>query len=222
MINHIRTTSFTLFLLLGFSAICSSASGQTRVSDNDLERLMKNLRDDAKSFRPVFESSLKRSTIRKTSQEKDAKKLAEQFAKQTDGAWQQFKKTKQNHVGITNVSATAQQIDKLVYGLKLDGSTTSAWSKIQQELQQVQSAFGIQTSLPANNASLYSSAGGASCRLSVGEERSKRLVEECSNVSPATHPPCNAENSCTLIIDEIKRSCALLGRDAPHYCLEDK
>jgi hypothetical protein len=36
-----------------------------------------------------------------------------------------------------------------------------------------------------------------------------RRVRVCRNVSPATHPPCNAINSCAIIDDEIARSCAL-------------
>ncbi|WP_343237380.1 hypothetical protein [Xanthomonas sp. D-109] len=40
-------------------------------------------------------------------------------------------------------------------------------------------------------------------------------MDTCRAVSPATHPPCNAANSCAMIDDEIARSCALLGRDGP-------
>jgi hypothetical protein len=46
------------------------------------------------------------------------------------------------------------------------------------------------------------------------------LVEQCRQVSPGTHPPCNAENSCRVITDEIRRSCQLLGRDGPRFCEE--
>jgi hypothetical protein len=44
------------------------------------------------------------------------------------------------------------------------------------------------------------------------------LVDQCQQVSTGTHPPCNAENSCSLINDEIRRGCSLLGRDAPSFC----
>jgi hypothetical protein len=221
MNTQFRNISFVLFVLVVFSALCSPASGQTRISDNDLERLLQNLKEDAKSFRPVFESSLKQSSIRRTSQEKDARQLADRFSKETEGAWKQFKKTRNNNVGISDVSATAQQIDKLVNGLGLNGSASTAWAKIQQELGQVEVAFGLQKST-LQPASSTSAVGGSSCRLAVGDERANRLVEECSQVSTATHTPYNAENSCILIIDEIKRSCALLGRSAPQYCLEYK
>ena len=56
------------------------------------------------------------------------------------------------------------------------------------------------------------------CYRTVGPDRSKQLVDQCLQVSPATHPPCNAHNVCSLIIDEIRRSCRQLGRDAPSFC----
>jgi len=57
-----------------------------------------------------------------------------------------------------------------------------------------------------------------SCLKQAGKAHSDQLVKQCLQVSPATHPPCNAANSCELIEDEIRRSCALLGRDAPAFC----
>lgn len=47
------------------------------------------------------------------------------------------------------------------------------------------------------------------CRQAIGEAASAKLVRRCITVSPATHPPCNAANSCDLIQSEIDRSCAL-------------
>jgi hypothetical protein len=37
-----------------------------------------------------------------------------------------------------------------------------------------------------------------------------------------THPPCNGQNSCSLIIDEIKRGCGLLQQNIPTFCAEYK
>ena len=47
----------------------------------------------------------------------------------------------------------------------------------------------------------------------IGPEAAARHVERCLQVSPATHPPCNALNPCRLILDEIRRGCALLASD---------
>jgi hypothetical protein len=64
-------------------------------------------------------------------------------------------------------------------------------------------------------------ASAASCRETAGEGWAKTYVEQCIEVSPATHPPCNADNPCELIISEIKRGCDILikgGDDVPPFC----
>ena len=53
-----------------------------------------------------------------------------------------------------------------------------------------------------------------SCSADRGDAAARKLVKICTSVSPATHPPCNAVNSCAMIEDEIARSCALMGNDA--------
>ena len=52
-----------------------------------------------------------------------------------------------------------------------------------------------------------------SCLAEIGEARSKRLVERCIAVSPATRPPCNSANPCDMIQGEIDRACAMYGPD---------
>jgi hypothetical protein len=55
-----------------------------------------------------------------------------------------------------------------------------------------------------------------SCAAEIGAVAAARRVAICRDVSPATHPPCNAVNSCALIDDEIARSCALFdGKGTP-------
>jgi hypothetical protein len=61
-----------------------------------------------------------------------------------------------------------------------------------------------------------------SCTRSAGPDRAKRFVQQCLEVSPATHPPCNADNACSLIQDEIRRGCAMAGQDAPAFCKQYK
>lgn len=57
-----------------------------------------------------------------------------------------------------------------------------------------------------------------SCEAEVGRLAAADLVRRCLNVSPATHPPCNAANSCDMIKQEIDRSCAMFGDDKPADC----
>ena len=55
-----------------------------------------------------------------------------------------------------------------------------------------------------------SSAADVSCAQQMGQQRAALLAQQCRQVSPATHPPCNAANSCAMIIDEFERGCRLL------------
>lgn len=50
-----------------------------------------------------------------------------------------------------------------------------------------------------------------SCAQELGQRPAQALATTCRALSPATHPPCNAANSCALMQDEIARSCALFG-----------
>ncbi|MFG6283676.1 MULTISPECIES: hypothetical protein [Sphingomonas] len=54
-----------------------------------------------------------------------------------------------------------------------------------------------------------------SCAAEIGSAAAAKRVAICRDVSPATHPPCNAVNSCAMIEDEIARSCALFDRQGP-------
>jgi hypothetical protein len=58
----------------------------------------------------------------------------------------------------------------------------------------------------------------ASCSEERGAAAAAALVQQCLQVSPATHPPCNAANSCAMIEGEIHRSCDLLTGHKPNFC----
>ena len=73
------------------------------------------------------QKALKKSTIRKTSQEEDAKTLADTFAKQTNTALETFKHLQKADPEVNALVHTAAQIDPLVYSLQLTPQTTSQW-----------------------------------------------------------------------------------------------
>lgn len=56
------------------------------------------------------------------------------------------------------------------------------------------------------------------CSAEIGPKAAGLLVDQCRQVSLASRPPCNADNSCRLIRDEVRRGCALLGAEAPALC----
>jgi hypothetical protein len=200
---------------------CRSAQAQTRINDKDLERIMRNLRDDAKDFRSAFDSSVKKSAIRNTSREKDARGLAERFEKQSDEMWKRFKDSKKADTYVPPVVTLAGELDRLVYSLNLDSKTTLSWEKTRSELHQIANSYGVTEPYLQNTAVAANPSDTGSCAASIGGAQAQRLVERCTRVSTATHSPCNAQNTCALITDEIRHGCSLLSSsDAPGFCSE--
>ena len=58
------------------------------------------------------------------------------------------------------------------------------------------------------------------CRDTVGAKQAALYVKQCLQVATATHPPCNAANSCELIISHNIDRCGFLGGGAevPKFC----
>jgi hypothetical protein len=58
-----------------------------------------------------------------------------------------------------------------------------------------------------------------SCQQEVGATKADLYVRQCTKVSSATHPPCNAQNPCDMILAEIYRGCRLLkAAERPSFC----
>jgi len=77
---------------------------------------------------------------------------------------------------------------------------------------------GDVTCVPRNRAAPASASADVACSKSAGQQRAELLVQQCQQVSPATHPPCNVANPCDLMIDEIARGCAMIDKNAPVFC----
>lgn len=216
---RILSPTLIFSFIFGFFAILVAphARAQNRVNDRDMEALMRNLRDDAKSFRPHFDTAVHKSTIRKTSQEREARDTADAFQRDTETLLNRFKKDHNGQQEFANVLASAKDIDRSVNSLSLGPQVASDWDRIRTELRRIASAYGIEDPFQQSDLTPMEN-NGASCLQTDGETKAGQLVSECQQVSPATHPPCNVQNSCALIINEIKRSCALIGINAPRFC----
>ena len=207
------------FVLVCLLAGLSGAQAQGRLNDKDLQRLMQNLKDDAQPFRQSFANALKKSSMRKTSGEKDARALVDTFAKQANQTLDMFKHGHKADDAVKELVHSAAQIDPLVYSLQLNAQTTGQWEKLRGELHEIAQAYGVPEPYLAPRGLAAVSTRG-SCLNAVGIERSRQLVNECLQVSPSTHPPCNAQNACSMIVDEIKRGCGLIQQGAPGFCSE--
>jgi hypothetical protein len=118
-----------------------SAAAQDRLSDKDVANMMNNLKNDAKNFRQVWNHALSKSTIRKTSREKDARNLAAQFQNQTEGMLRQFQSNKTADTSLPLVQQTARSIEQVKSDVSLGPVVDSQWTKIRTEIDQIAQAF---------------------------------------------------------------------------------
>ena len=199
--------SMTLVLCTTAVLFVSITSGAQQAADKDLRGSIGSLETRAKTFRPRFEQAIRKSKIGNTSREQKACRLIRSFERQTHELRENFEQTKKAG-DLAPLLNTANQITGIVYRSRLDGQTKQDWQKLRAELTGVANAAGVAP--PAF----------PSCAQTIGLGRARELVKQCIEVSPATHPPCNVQNSCDLIIDEITRGCGFLTSNAPDFCLQ--
>jgi hypothetical protein len=136
----LRILSFSMLALLLTTCAISSAA-QDRLSDKDVANMMNNLKNDAKNFRQVWNHALSKSTIRKTSREKDARNLGAQFQNQTEGMLRQFQSNKTADTSLPLVQQTARNIEQVKSDVSLGPVVDQQWTKIRTELYQIAQAF---------------------------------------------------------------------------------
>ena len=167
-----------MLLIVGFLLVLQppTARAQKQVSDKDMDRMMKNLRYDTKNFRPVFDHALAKSTIRKTSQAKDAKNLVATFQNQVDDMLTTFKKNRNDGSAVSSAVNTAGQVDSLLRTVNLGPDVMSQWQKIQEELHPIAVSYGIQESYRDDRTSGMAGDDSVSCLQSAGAVKANRLV----------------------------------------------
>ena len=217
-----RTCSMTLIasLVFGTFALLATprAQAQRRVNDHDMKALMKNLHEDSKSFRDAFDSAIQKSTIRKTSQAKDSRDQAKVLVKQTDHLLLRFQKDHNGEAEFNDVMTTAGQLDNTLHSVRLNDKVMDRWGKIRSEIRRIADAYGVPDRVGNQDMGALGEGNSASCLETAGPVKARQLVSQCLEVSPATHPPCNAQNTWALIVSEIRRSCGILGQGAPGFC----
>ena len=139
-----------LIMILSFALLGGVVLAQTRISDRDIEAMMKNLSQDAKKFTSSFNSAISKSSIRGTSREKESKLLVKKLEQQTAGMLKNFKKNKKAEAEMQLVLRSAKEIDLLLNEVNLDQQTMSNWQKVDEELDLLSKGLGIpgETSQP--------------------------------------------------------------------------
>ena len=113
------------------------------------------------------------------------------------------------HIGLT------PQFVHQLGGYRVQGKTDEGAEQLKRELDCDAEDVNC---VPRRQAAARTGGSAGGCAAEVGAEKAEQYVAQCQQVSPATHPPCNVANACSLMIDEIKRSCVMFDKDAPAFC----
>jgi preprotein translocase subunit SecA len=119
------------------------ASAQQRLSDRDVEALMKNLKQDTKPFVSTFTSAMSKSNVRKTTQEKIYKALAKTFQQQVDEMLSGFQSKHSVDATLPALLQSAHQIDDVFIDVQLEGSARPDWIKCKTSLSRIAAQFNI-------------------------------------------------------------------------------
>ena len=145
MFPHTRLIAVAMALTMSLLFCAQRACAQQRMSDKDIENTMRNLTEDSRKFQSLFNSAVGKSTIRKTSQEKEAKNLVKSFRDQTDGMLKTFENKRQAEASLQMVLNSAARIEKQINDISLGGETSTQWSRIKSELATLSEQFNIPT-----------------------------------------------------------------------------
>jgi hypothetical protein len=145
----IRITAATLLALV-FVVLCARPgfAQQTqpipqRLSDHDIEALMKNLKQDAGKFQSSFNSSISKSAVRKTDQEKIYKDLVKSFVAQCDTMLSVFQSKHTADTTLPGVLTTGHQVDNIFIDYQLTGNARPDWNNCKAILIKLAAQFNI-------------------------------------------------------------------------------
>ncbi len=141
---RIRTNLFAALFTLLVMTVVPVMNAQTRLNDKDVQALLKNLSNDAKNFRSPFNAALHKSAIRGTGQEKDAKRMAADYARLTDNLYKQFKNKKRASDQIQAMLDATARLNRVVYSNNLSPAAVSAWDRVRADVHLIAQAWGIQ------------------------------------------------------------------------------
>jgi hypothetical protein len=143
VLNRSKATFFAACVLSVLFLLVQSSFTQQRMSDRDIENIMKNLKNDSKRFESSFNSAISKSTIRNTSQEKTDKELVKSFQDQTENMLNIFQDKRTADTTLPGVLGLVPQIDALFVDVHLGGSAKSDWKKCKAELAILAEQFNM-------------------------------------------------------------------------------
>lgn len=144
--------SRTSLLLLTFAIAClacafpaqAQVSGQPyRLSDKEVERILRRIENQATNFRRSMDASLDRSRLNGTNREDDINAFIKNFDEQTKRLRDRFDDHKAVAADVEAVLNSAASIDQFVYRQRLSERAQTDWSTLRASLDDLAAAYNV-------------------------------------------------------------------------------
>lgn len=128
------------------ASFCVAARGQGapyRMSDRQVERIVRQLKNDSDRFRKSLDSSLDRSRLDGTNREDDINAFIKDFDQETDRLHDRFKEHKSVSADVETVLDRAARIDRFMTRHQLGGRAQRNWAAVRQDLRRLADAYNV-------------------------------------------------------------------------------
>jgi hypothetical protein len=139
---------FALTIALLFLAVASQVQAQVvgqpyRLSDKEVERILKQIENQTKTFRKSLDSSLDRSRVNGTNREDDINAFVKAFEEQTKRLRDRFNDHKSVAADVEAVLDRAAAIDGFMGHQRLRGRAEEDWFALRSNLDELAQAYNV-------------------------------------------------------------------------------
>ena len=145
MRNKIFLASLCALVLVG-SLCVVAAKGQGvpyRMSDREVGRIMRQLKQDSNRFRKSLDSSLDRSRLNGTNREDDINTIVKNYEDATERLYSRFKDNKSVGADVEAVLDGAAELDRFMTRRLASERAERDWAAVRDDLRRLADAYNV-------------------------------------------------------------------------------
>jgi len=133
------------FVVAGLAAAPAGANAQepTRLSDEQVERLLERIEKAADKYRESLDDALDKSHLDDSKREQDINRYVKEFEDATDRLEKRFDDDKEAAEDVRDVLTRAASIDGLMGRFALTDRAQSDWRLVRTDLEELARAYGV-------------------------------------------------------------------------------
>ena len=130
-------------MLAALSMAAKAQDAPYRISDKEVQKVMKQLKKDTEKFRKSLDSSLDRSRLDGTNREDSINDFLEDYEKTTERLYERFKDNKSVAADVETVLDGAARIDQFMRRHSPTGKAERDWAAVRQDLRRLADAYNV-------------------------------------------------------------------------------